>query len=125
MKRTTVHTSTSPSLASGSLPGALTFVLEKRDGVLEYNLDEVFQIHQISITGLDSGTYSVDVWLAGGVGYHNIATGKAETVFVQIPSGAAGQVSPVICEKIRVVTTAGSSSEDPRLVLTSLPAGAR
>ena len=92
--------------------GAMAFLLAKRPDVLDYNPEQVFSRHQISVTGLGGGSYNVNILQPGAAGFCTHLAGAVEGDTVMIESPLAQQIEIVI---------SGAATGDPVVHLTSMP----
>ena len=120
MHRTKTFTSADTLAVSSALSnGDITYVLEHKPGNLSYRPHEVFSVHQLTVSNLDSGTWGVRIWPPGQDSFKDLPTpipstggsSKAETDTVVINK---------LAEKIEVVCVGGNNA-DPRVTLNSLP----
>ena len=105
-------TSDTAAISVAFAAGAGTFVLQKKTGVLDYNPEQVFSRHQISVSGLDGGTYDVNIWQPGAVKFtgHQAGAGENDTVMIEAP----------LAQRIEIDITGGAVA-NPVLHFTSLP----
>lgn len=94
--------------------GTAEFVVKRHSQCLEYAPDQVFSRHQISLSGLDGGTYVVDIYQPGGSQFTNHAgpiLTENDTVMIEGP----------LAQQVRVSVTGGGGSFAPVLHFLSMP----
>jgi len=106
---TTADTAAISSALSGN---NMTYVIEKKAGVLDYAPDQVYSKHQISMSGLGGGTFAVNIWQPGAAQYtgHQSNVDADDAVMIEGP----------IVKRIEVVVTGGAGAA-PVLHFTSVP----
>ena len=112
--RTSSHEKASPAARGtyNAQNNTVTFLLEKRAGVVDYALDQVFSKHQITVSGLANGTFDINVLVPGGTGFVELHTGKGEDDIVLIEDAIVSQIQLVV---------AGGNAADPVAHITSTP----
>ena len=113
--RTSSHGKASPAARDTWDPQnqTVTFLLEKRTGVVDYALDQVFSKHQITVSGLANGTFDINVLVPGGPGFVSLHAGKGEDDIVLIEDAIVSQ--------IQLVVAGGGQAADPVAHITSTP----
>jgi len=106
----------SSSVVTATAAGAIEFTLlyGGSDGV-DYHLDQVFSRHQLTVVGLDGGTFDVTVMAPGVDRFSPLPnnTNLAEATLFLIES-------PVV-KAIRVNVSGMGNAAAPELTLTSMP----
>jgi hypothetical protein len=93
--------------------GTATFLIKRHDQIIDYAPDQIFSRHQITMSGLDGGTYEVSGLAPTGVQFVNQAgplLDETDTATIE-----------AISVQLRVSVVGGGGAFSPVLHLTSLP----